>query len=66
MKLIKAEYDGYTRTFKLLNTHDAHKLQDGETYLFMDSSESDLRQDARPESAVREQGKPRPPALNVG
>jgi hypothetical protein len=44
LKLIRTEYDGYNRRFKLLDTGDAAKLQDGKTYLLMDSSSEDLEQ----------------------
>ena len=44
VKLIRTEYDAYNRKFKLLDTSDAGKLRDGETYLFMDLSEEDLKQ----------------------
>jgi hypothetical protein len=46
LKLIRTEYDGYNRRFKLLDTGDAGKLQDGKTYLLMDSSSEDLEQDS--------------------
>ena len=44
MRLISAEYDAYNRKFKLLNSADAGRLRDGETYLFMAFSEEDLTQ----------------------
>jgi hypothetical protein len=44
VKLIRTEYDAYNRKFKLLDTSDAVKLRDGETYLFMDFSEDDLKE----------------------
>jgi hypothetical protein len=46
LKLIRTEYDAYNRRFKLLDTGDAAKLQDGKTYLLMDSSSEDLEQDS--------------------
>ena len=36
MRLIRTEYDAYNRRFKLLDSADARKLRDGETYLLMD------------------------------
>jgi hypothetical protein len=44
LKLIRTEYDAYNRRFKLLDTGDAAKLQDGKTYLLVDSE--DLEQDS--------------------
>jgi hypothetical protein len=46
LKLIRTEYDAYNRRFKLLDTGDAAKLQDGKTYLLVDSSSEDLEQDS--------------------
>jgi hypothetical protein len=45
VKLIRTEYDAYNRRFKLLNTSDAHQLRDGDTYMFMDFSDDDMKQD---------------------
>ena len=36
VRLIRTEYDAYNRRFKLLDSADARKLRDGETYLLMD------------------------------
>ena len=46
LKLIRAEYDAYNRRFKLLDSGDAAKLQDGKTYLLMDSSSENLGDDS--------------------
>ena len=43
VKLIKTEYDAYNRQFKLLDTANAGRLRDGETYLLMDLSDEELK-----------------------
>jgi hypothetical protein len=44
MVLIKVQYDGYNRQFKLLDRELAHVLDDGETYvLIADVSVEDLK-----------------------
>jgi hypothetical protein len=35
MVLIKVQYDGYNRQFKLLDSELAHVLDDGETYVLL-------------------------------
>ena len=44
MVLIKVQYDGYNRQFKLLDRELAHLLDDGETYMLVaDVSIEDMK-----------------------
>jgi hypothetical protein len=44
MVLIKVQYDGYNRQFKLLDRELVHLLEDGETYVLLaDVSLEDLK-----------------------
>jgi hypothetical protein len=44
MVLIKVQYDGYNRQFKLIDRELAHVLEDGETYMLIaDVSLDDLK-----------------------
>jgi hypothetical protein len=44
MVLIKVQYDGYNRQFKLIDRELAHVLDDGETYMLIaDVSLEDLK-----------------------